>query len=179
VVNVSAGDRTAANARAAGDRRVRHRDHRGHRGVDRFLRSLVARVLSGVELVISDAHGASSGHRDRAGRASWQRCRDHTSWQPRIPVPRATGHDRTLVRSVFEQPDRDAHLAQLGDVVDKLTATGLWSGRLCARAAATSWLHRLPHRALAEDPLQQPPGTTEQGDPPADRRGRHLPNRPP
>jgi hypothetical protein len=30
----------------------------------------------------------------------------------------------TLVRSVFEQPDRDATWAQLGDVIDKLTATG-------------------------------------------------------
>ena len=30
----------------------------------------------------------------------------------------------TLVRSIFEQPDRDATWAQLGDVIDKLTATG-------------------------------------------------------
>jgi len=30
----------------------------------------------------------------------------------------------TLVRSIFEQPDRDATWAQLGDVADKLTATG-------------------------------------------------------
>jgi putative transposase len=30
----------------------------------------------------------------------------------------------TLVRSVFEQPGRDATWAQLGDVVDKLNTTG-------------------------------------------------------
>ncbi len=30
----------------------------------------------------------------------------------------------TLVRSIFEQPDRDATWNQLGDVVDKLTQAG-------------------------------------------------------
>jgi putative transposase len=30
----------------------------------------------------------------------------------------------TLVRSIFEQPDRDATWEQLGDVVDKLTQAG-------------------------------------------------------
>jgi putative transposase len=30
----------------------------------------------------------------------------------------------TLVRAIFEQPDRDATWAQLGDVVDKLTQAG-------------------------------------------------------
>jgi hypothetical protein len=30
----------------------------------------------------------------------------------------------TLVRSIFEQPDRDTTWSQLGDVVDKLTEAG-------------------------------------------------------
>ena len=30
----------------------------------------------------------------------------------------------TLVRSIFEQPDRDATWSQLGDVIDKLTSAG-------------------------------------------------------
>jgi hypothetical protein len=30
----------------------------------------------------------------------------------------------TLVRSIFEQPDRDATWSQLGDVIDKLTVAG-------------------------------------------------------
>ena len=30
----------------------------------------------------------------------------------------------TLVRSIFEQPDRDATWSQLGDVIDRLTAAG-------------------------------------------------------
>jgi putative transposase len=41
-----------------------------------FLRDLVARGLSGMELVVSDAHaGAQLGDRGGAAGASWQRCR--------------------------------------------------------------------------------------------------------
>jgi hypothetical protein len=36
-------------------------------------------------------------------------------------------------------------------------------------------VHRVPGRALVEDPIQQPAGTPEQGDPPPDRRRRDLP----
>ena len=43
-----------------------------------FLRSLVARGLSGVELVISDAHGGiKAAIAAVLGEASWQRCRTH------------------------------------------------------------------------------------------------------
>jgi putative transposase len=91
-----------------------------------FLRSLVARGLSGVELVISDAHGGiMAAIAAVLAEASWQRCRTHfmanlasrvakTSW-PMIA---------TLVRSIFEQPDRDATWNQLGVVVSKLTEAG-------------------------------------------------------
>jgi transposase-like protein len=91
-----------------------------------FLRSLVARGLSGVELVISDAHGGIKAAIGQvlAG-ASWQRCRTHfmanlatkvtkTSW-PMVA---------TLVRSIFEQPDRDSTWSQLDDVVTKLSDAG-------------------------------------------------------
>ena len=45
----------------------------------RFLRSLVARGLSGVQLVISDAHQGLKGAIAAALHgASWQRCRVHT-----------------------------------------------------------------------------------------------------
>jgi transposase-like protein len=43
-----------------------------------FLRSLVARGLHGVELVISDAHGGiKAAIAAVLGEASWQRCRTH------------------------------------------------------------------------------------------------------
>jgi putative transposase len=91
-----------------------------------FLRGLVARGLSGVELVISDAHG---GIRNAIGTvfdgASWQRCRTHFMANLASRVPKASWPMiATLVRSIFEQPDRDATWNQLGDVVDRLTQAG-------------------------------------------------------
>jgi putative transposase len=91
-----------------------------------FLRSLVARGLSGVELVISDAHGGIK-HAIAAvfAGASWQRCRTHFMANLAIRVPRSSWPMiATLVRSIFEQPDRDTTWNQLGDVVDRLTQAG-------------------------------------------------------
>jgi transposase-like protein len=91
-----------------------------------FLRSLVARGLGGVELVISDAHGGiKAAIATVFGDASWQRCRTHFMANLATRVPKANWPMiATLVRSIFEQPDRDATWEQLGDVVDKLTQTG-------------------------------------------------------
>jgi putative transposase len=91
-----------------------------------FLRSLVARGLSGVELVISDAHGGIKAAIAAVfGGASWQRCRTHFMANLASRVPKANWPMiATLVRSIFEQPDRDATWSQLGDVVDKLTQAG-------------------------------------------------------
>jgi transposase-like protein len=91
-----------------------------------FLRSLVARGLSGVELVISDAHGGIK-HAIAAvfAGASWQRCRTHFMANLATKVPRLSWPMiATLVRSIFEQPDRDATWNQLGEVVDRLTQAG-------------------------------------------------------
>jgi len=72
-----------------------------------FLRGLVARGLSGVELTVSDAHG---GLVDALGAAlpgaSWQRCRTHFAANLLAKVPRsAQPFVATLLRSVFDQPD--------------------------------------------------------------------------
>ena len=144
-----------------------------------FLRALVARGLSGVELVISDAHGGIKAAISQVfSEASWQRCRTH--FMANLASRCAKGNwpmIATLVRSIFEQPDRDTTWSQLADVTDKLTQAGLLRRRhLPARRGRRHLgLQRLPHRALATDPFQQPPGATEQGDPPAHRRHRHLP----
>lgn len=91
-----------------------------------FLRSLVARGLNGVELVISDAHGGiKAAIAAVLADASWQRCRTHFMANLASRVAKASWPMiATLVRSIFEQPDRDATWEQLGDVVDKLTQTG-------------------------------------------------------
>jgi transposase-like protein len=91
-----------------------------------FLRSLVARGLSGVELVISDAHGGIKAAIAKVfAESSWQRCRTHFMANLATKVPKATWPMiATLVRSIFDQPDRDATWEQLGEVVDKLTQAG-------------------------------------------------------
>jgi putative transposase len=90
------------------------------------LRSLVARGLSGVELVISDAHGGiKAAIAAVLAEASWQRCRTHFMANLASRVPKATWPMiATLVRSIFEQPDRESTWGQLADVSPKLTEAG-------------------------------------------------------
>lgn len=88
-----------------------------------FLRGLVARGLSGVQLVISDAHG---GLKDAIAStlpgAGWQRCRTHFMRNLLSRVPKsAHGLVAPLVRSIFEQPDADSAWAQHARVVEQLT----------------------------------------------------------
>jgi transposase-like protein len=86
----------------------------------------VARGLTGVELVVSDAHGGiKAAIAAVLGDSSWQRCRTHFMANLATKIPKASWPMiATLVRSIFEQPDRDATWEQLGDVVDKLTQAG-------------------------------------------------------
>jgi len=127
VVNVSAVIATAVNAE--GRREIVGFDVVTTENTEawtEFLRSLVARGLSGVELVISDAHGGiKAAIATVFDGASWQRCRTH--FMANLASRVAKGNwpmIATLVRSIFEQPDRDATWEQLGDVVDKLTSAG-------------------------------------------------------
>ena len=87
-----------------------------------FIRSLVERGLSGVRLVISDAHAGlvAAVHEQLLG-ASWQRCRVHFTRNAQDLVPRsARSIVATFVRSIFDQPDEDAARAQLRLAVDGL-----------------------------------------------------------
>jgi transposase-like protein len=89
-----------------------------------FLRGLVARGLSGVQLVISDAH---AGLVDAIGAVlpgpSWQRCRTHYARNLLSQVPKsAQPWVATLLRTVFEQPDTTAVQAQMRHVLDALEA---------------------------------------------------------
>jgi transposase-like protein len=87
-----------------------------------FLRGLVARGLSGVSLVVSDAHeGLKAAIAAVLTGASWQRCRTHAMRNLLAKVPRsAQPLVATLVRSVFAQPDAESVWAQLERVVDQL-----------------------------------------------------------
>ena len=88
-----------------------------------FLRTLVARGLSGVALVVSDDHlGLKAAIAAVLRGATWQRCRTHFARNLLTRVPRASqGMVATLVRTIFEQPDHDSVWAQHARVVDQLT----------------------------------------------------------
>src|ERR1039458_8189849 len=72
-----------------------------------FLRGLVARGLSGVALVVSDAHeGLKNAIAAVLTGASWQRCRTHAMRNLLTRVPKAAqAMAATLVRTIFAQPD--------------------------------------------------------------------------
>jgi transposase-like protein len=89
-----------------------------------FLRGLTARGLSGVKLVVSDAHRGLVGAVGAAlPGASWQRCRTHYLRNLLTKVPKtAQPWVATLVRTVFDQPDADAVRAQFDRVVAAIEA---------------------------------------------------------
>ena len=88
-----------------------------------FLRGLVARGLTGVPLVISDAHqGLKDAIASVLPGAGWQRCRTHFMRNLLTRVPKASqGLVATLVRTIFEQPDAEQVHAQHARVVEQLT----------------------------------------------------------
>jgi putative transposase len=87
-----------------------------------FLRGLVARGLTGVQLVISDAHlGLKDAIASVLQGASWQRCRTHFMRNLLTRVPKAAqSMVATLVRSTFAQPDAATTWAQQARVVEQL-----------------------------------------------------------
>lgn len=86
-----------------------------------FLRSLVARGLKGVQLVISDAHEGLKNAVAVLRGASWQRCRTHFMRNLLTRVPRsAQGAVATMVRSIFEQPDAEQVWKQHASIVEQL-----------------------------------------------------------
>jgi putative transposase len=87
-----------------------------------FLRSLAARGLSGVALVVSDHHGGlKPAIATVLPWATWQRCRAHFACDLMTRVPEASqGTVAALLRTIFEQPDRDGVRAQHARVVEQL-----------------------------------------------------------
>jgi transposase-like protein len=87
-----------------------------------FLRSLRARGLDGVQLVISDHHEGLKNAIARTLSAPWQRCTVHF-------VRNMHGHCRpaqrglvsAALREVFNAPDRDEARRRVGDVIERLT----------------------------------------------------------
>ena len=87
-----------------------------------LLRSLSARGLSGVALVTSDAHpGLLAAIGATLPGASWQRCRTHYATNLMAITPKSSWPwVRTLLHSVFDQPDSESVAAQYDRIIDAL-----------------------------------------------------------
>jgi transposase-like protein len=87
-----------------------------------FLRSLVKRGLTGVRLVISDAHeGLKHAISTVLAGTTWQRCRVHFMRNLLATVPQGAREAiAAIVRTIFAQLDHASALAQLRKVADGL-----------------------------------------------------------
>ena len=102
-----------------------------------FLRGLVARGLSGVELVTSDAHqGLREAIATVFAGASWQRCRTHFMRNLLTRVPKsAEALVATTVRTIFQQPSAAEVHAQHARVVGQLEERFPEAAAMLAEAA--------------------------------------------
>jgi transposase-like protein len=87
-----------------------------------FLRSLKARGLGGVKLVISDAHtGLIAAIQTVFQGSSWQRCRVHFMRNVLANVQKAAGPMvASIIRTIFAQPDAEHVSTQFEEVVRML-----------------------------------------------------------
>jgi putative transposase len=87
-----------------------------------FLRELTARGLTGVRLVTSDAHaGLVAAIGATLPGAGWQRCRTHYAANLMSVTPKTSWPwVKTLLHSVYDQPDTDAVHDQFDRVLDAL-----------------------------------------------------------
>ena len=139
IVNVAALVATGVNA--AGYREILGLDiatSEDGAGWLAFVRSLVARGLSGVRLVVSDAHpGLVDAIASTLPGASWQRCRTHFLRNLLAKVPKSAGpFVATLVRSIFAQPDATAVGEQFSRVCDQLGERFPQAAQMLADAGA-------------------------------------------
>lgn len=85
-----------------------------------FFRGLIARGLTGVFLVTSDAHrGFQAAVGDCLAQASWQRCRSHFAKNLSSQVPKTQWPTLSaMFHTSFHQPDADSVWAQAREVVE-------------------------------------------------------------
>jgi hypothetical protein len=133
-----------------------------------FLRSLVARGLSGVRLVTSDADQGLKGAIGAVLQgASWQRCREHFMRNALSSVPKAAQQMvGATIRTVFAQsPTHKAPTSSGGGLPRGSGAVSRsWRNSWTKRKRGRSLLRGFPCRALAKDLVEQPTGEAKQGD---------------
>ena len=120
---------------------------------------LVARGLAGVRLVTSDAHaGLVAAIGATLDGASWQRCRTHYAANLMSITPKSSWPwVRTMLHSIYDQPDAEAVHAQFDRVItalaDKLPDV---ADHLEAARADILANTRVPEGDLEADLVQQP-----------------------
>ena len=138
-----------------------------------FLRSLKKRGLSGVRLVISDAHeGLKAAIRRCLQGSSWQRCRVHYIRNLLATIPKAhTEMVAAVFRSIFTQATAAEVEARWDEVTDTLDGHGFTKAADSMRSAKHDVLAftAVPESALAQDLVEQPARTVEQRDQTPDR----------
>jgi len=123
-------------------------------GWNQFLRDLVDRGLSGVQVVISDDHaGLVAAIESVLAGVSWQRCLTHYVWNLRGKVPASSGR-RPVGRCRVPSRGRSPRRSRRRD----------------------PHLHRVPQSPLAPNLVEQSPRTVEQRDPPSHQRSGDLPH---
>jgi putative transposase len=90
-----------------------------------FFRDLVARGLSGVRLVTSDAHaGLVAAIGATLPGATWQRCRTHYSANLMAATPKSSWPGvRAALHSVYDQPNAEAVHAQYDKLLDTVATS--------------------------------------------------------
>lgn len=116
-----------------------------------FFADLVARGLSGVRLVTSDAHaGLVEAIAANLPGAVWQRCRTHYAANPMSVTPKALWPVvKSMLHSVYDQPDAASVHAQFDRLLDsrqRQTSRGRRSPRSSTRGPAR--LHDIPQGRL-------------------------------
>jgi putative transposase len=91
-----------------------------------FFKSLLARGLHGIELIVSDAHaGLAESRKACFTGVPWQRCQFHLQQNALAHAPKQEMKSEVTadVRTVFDAPDEPAARRQLDQVVKKYAAT--------------------------------------------------------
>ena len=90
-------------------------------GWTQFFKSLKERGLSGVRLVISDAHGGLKGAARKVLKAEWQRCKVHFYRNVLVHVPkRSQSEVSEAMKAVFVQRDEKSAKAKATELVRQL-----------------------------------------------------------
>ena len=145
-----------------------------------FVRSLVARGLRGVQLVVSDAHEGLKQAIARVLACPWQRCSVHF-------LRDCLGHARrdqhgllaALIRPIFQAESGEQARERLSEAVAHL------DGKLPKVAALLEQaeeeilaFYSFPAAHWSKLRIDEPARALQQGDRPPHRRRRHLPRRP-